>query len=168
MSLLNNVHACVCTHTRHPIRCTKDVLYPVGHLSLLCSYWTRNLRDFKASEQSANKRLLNMSATPADDVQTSPAWNCGCKYTTFFWYDQIKMPFMQISHKWHYVLLLITLAWIYYFLMIFSAICTAFKAAPLRIWSPTHQKVIPLAFAKSLRIRPTYTSSVPLKYNGIG
>ena len=38
-------------------------LYPVGHLSLLCSYWTRNLRDFKASEQSANKRLLNMSAT---------------------------------------------------------------------------------------------------------
>ena len=22
-----------------------------------------------------------MSATPADDVQTSPAWNCGCKGT---------------------------------------------------------------------------------------
>ena len=67
-------------HKRHK----RDNLYPVGHLSLLCSYWTRNLRDFKASEQSANKRLLNMSATPADDVQTSPAWNCGCKYTTFF------------------------------------------------------------------------------------
>ncbi len=25
-----------------------------------------------------------MSATPADDVQTSPAWNCGCKDTTKF------------------------------------------------------------------------------------
>ena len=23
-----------------------------------------------------------MSATPADDAQTSPAWNCGCKDTT--------------------------------------------------------------------------------------
>ena len=29
-----------------------------------------------------------MSATPADDAQTSPAWNCGCKYTTFFGYEQ--------------------------------------------------------------------------------
>ena len=67
-------------HNRHK----RDDLYPVGHLSLLCSYWTRNLRDFKASEQSANKRLLNMSATLADDAQTSPAWNCDRKYTTFF------------------------------------------------------------------------------------
>jgi hypothetical protein len=25
-----------------------------------------------------------MSATPADDVQTSPAWNCGCKGTIIF------------------------------------------------------------------------------------
>ena len=25
-----------------------------------------------------------MSATPADDAQTSPAWNCGCKGTTKF------------------------------------------------------------------------------------
>ena len=37
-----------------------------------------------------------MSATPADDAQTSPAWNCGCKYTTFFCHEQIKMPFMRI------------------------------------------------------------------------
>ena len=44
----------------------------------------RNLRDFIESEQSANKRLFNMSATPADDAQTSPAWNCDRKYTTFF------------------------------------------------------------------------------------
>ena len=25
-----------------------------------------------------------MSATQADDAQTSPAWNCGCKGTTKF------------------------------------------------------------------------------------
>ena len=60
----------MCAHTytlmAYQNRHKRDNLYPVGHLSLLCSYWTRNLRDFKASEQSANKRLLNMSATPAD------------------------------------------------------------------------------------------------------
>ena len=31
-----------------------------------------------------------MSATPADDAQTSPAWTCDCKYTTFFGYGQEK------------------------------------------------------------------------------
>ena len=41
-----------------------------------------------------------MSATPADDAQTSPAWNCGCKITIFFWIEQIKKPFMRILHKW--------------------------------------------------------------------
>ena len=36
-----------------------------------------------------------MSATPADDAQTSPAWNCGCKGSELFWIVQIKMPFMS-------------------------------------------------------------------------
>ena len=37
-----------------------------------------------------------MSATPADDVQTSPAWNCGCKITKLFWIEQEKSPFEVI------------------------------------------------------------------------
>lgn len=37
----------------------------------------------------------------------------------------------------------------------YSAICTAFSAAPLRIWSLTHQNVSPLSQVRSLRIRPT-------------
>ena len=41
-----------------------------------------------------------MSATPADDVQTSPAWNCDCKGSELFWIVQIKMPFMRFLHKW--------------------------------------------------------------------
>ena len=44
----------------------------------------RNLRDFYQSEQSANKRLLNMSATPADDVQTSPAQVHAAKVVNYF------------------------------------------------------------------------------------
>lgn len=35
------------------------------------------------------------------------------------------------------------------------AICTALRAAPLRIWSATHQKVSPLGEVRSRRIRPT-------------
>ena len=67
------------------IRYTKDVLYPVGHLSLLSPEDAlESCEVSKTSEQSVNKRLLNMSATPADDMQTSPAWNCDRKYTTFF------------------------------------------------------------------------------------
>ena len=31
-----------------------------------------------------------MSATPADDAQTSPAWNCGCKDTKKNRTEQIK------------------------------------------------------------------------------
>ena len=41
-----------------------------------------------------------MSAIPADDVQTSPAWNCDCKGSELFWIVQIKMPFMRFLHKW--------------------------------------------------------------------
>lgn len=40
-------------------------------------------------------------------------------------------------------------------LMRYSAICTAFSAAPFFIWSPTIQNVSPFSSAKSLRIRPT-------------
>ena len=36
-----------------------------------------------------------------------------------------------------------------------SAIWTALRAAPLRIWSPTIQMFMPLSQARSLRIRPT-------------
>ena len=36
------------------------------------------------SEQSANKRLFNMSATPADDVQTSLGAGSRCKGTIKF------------------------------------------------------------------------------------
>ena len=37
----------------------------------------------------------------------------------------------------------------------YSAICTAFSAAPLRIWSLTHQNVSPLGSEISSRMRPT-------------
>ena len=40
-----------------------------------------------------------------------------------------------------------------------SAICTALSAAPFLIWSLTNQRVKPLGWARSLRIRPTKTSS---------
>lgn len=50
----------------------------------------------------------------------------------------------------------------------YSAICTAFSAAPLRIWSLTHQNVSEFGSARSLRIRPTYTASTPAKGSGIG
>lgn len=36
-----------------------------------------------------------------------------------------------------------------------SAICTALRAAPLRIWSLTHQKASPLGLVTSRRMRPT-------------
>ncbi len=35
-----------------------------------------------------------MSATPADDVQTSPAWNCGCKGSEIFWIVQEMSDFL--------------------------------------------------------------------------
>ena len=50
----------------------------------------------------------------------------------------------------------------------YSAICTAFSAAPLRIWSLTHQNVSEFGSARSLRMRPTYTASTPAKGSGIG
>ena len=37
----------------------------------------------------------------------------------------------------------------------YSAICTAFSAAPFLIWSPTIQNVNPFSLLRSLRIRPT-------------
>lgn len=37
----------------------------------------------------------------------------------------------------------------------YSAICTALRAAPLRIWSPVSQSVLLLSSARSLRMRPT-------------
>ena len=49
-----------------------------------------------------------------------------------------------------------------------SAIWTAFVAAPLRSWSPTTQKVTPLALERSSRIRPTKQSSWPSTTTGIG
>src|SRR5690554_6515697 len=50
----------------------------------------------------------------------------------------------------------------------YSAICTAFSAAPFLIWSDTVQKVNPFSLAKSFRMRPTYTGSFPAKSSGIG
>ena len=50
----------------------------------------------------------------------------------------------------------------------YSAICTALRAAPLRIWSPESQKVSPLSSARSLRTRPTKTSSLPAVSSGMG
>ena len=43
----------------------------------------------------------------------------------------------------------------FFTLIRYSAICTAFNAAPFLIWSPTIQKVSPFSFVRSLRIRPT-------------
>ena len=37
----------------------------------------------------------------------------------------------------------------------YSAICTAFNAAPFLIWSPTIQNVNPFSLLRSLRMRPT-------------
>ena len=50
----------------------------------------------------------------------------------------------------------------------YSPICTAFKAAPLRIWSPESQKVRPFSSERSLRTRPTKTSSLPAVSRGMG
>ena len=73
----------------HAIATYKDIgldsLYPVGHLSLLSPEDAlESCEVSKTPEQSVNKRLLNMSATPADDVQTSPAWNRGANIQHFF------------------------------------------------------------------------------------
>ena len=48
------------------------------------------------------------------------------------------------------------------------AIWTAFSAAPLRIWSSTHQKEMPFSTLASRRTRPTYTSSEPASRPGMG
>ena len=53
-------------------------------------------------------------------------------------------------------------------LMRYSAICTALRAAPFFIWSLTSQKVIPLGLARSLRMRPTKTSSQFSWKSGMG
>ena len=52
--------------------------------------------------------------------------------------------------------------------MRYSAIWTALRAAPLRIWSPLSQKVRPFSSLKSLRTRPTNTSSLPAVSSGMG
>ena len=50
-----------------PNRHKRDNLYPVGHLSLLSPEDAlESCEVSKTSEQSVNKRLFNMSATPAD------------------------------------------------------------------------------------------------------
>ena len=67
-------------HNKHK----RDNLYPVGHLSLLSSETNGNLRDFDSSEQSVNKRLLNMSATLRQRCQTSLGAGSRCKGNTFF------------------------------------------------------------------------------------
>ncbi len=50
----------------------------------------------------------------------------------------------------------------------YSAICTALRAAPLRIWSLTHQKASPLGLERSCRMRPTCTGSLPERNSGMG
>lgn len=49
-----------------------------------------------------------------------------------------------------------------------SAIWTALRAAPLRIWSPVSQSVQLWSSARSLRMRPTKTSSLPADSRGMG
>jgi hypothetical protein len=49
-----------------------------------------------------------------------------------------------------------------------SAICTAFKAAPLSNWSPDTQKESPFSKAQSMRTRPTWQLSFPATLSGIG
>ena len=49
-----------------------------------------------------------------------------------------------------------------------SAICTALVAAPLRSWSPQHQRAIPFFSVISLRMRPTATVSKPPVKRGMG
>ena len=56
----------------------------------------------------------------------------------------------------------------YPFLIRSSAICTAFRAAPLRSWSPAMNRSRPLGWEISSRMRPTRTSSRPLAVKGIG
>ena len=50
----------------------------------------------------------------------------------------------------------------------FSAICTAFVAAPFRILSATTHRLTPLSTVSSLRILPTKTSSLFSAVNGMG
>src|SRR5437588_8484487 len=49
-----------------------------------------------------------------------------------------------------------------------SAICTAFSAAPLRRLSDTIQSASPWLVEGSSRMRPTYTSSLPATWCGVG
>ena len=72
-----------------PNRHKRDNLYPVGHLSLLSPDYSWSLRSFNRSEQSANKRLFNMSATHRQWCYISPAWDCDCKGTIKFAHLQI-------------------------------------------------------------------------------
>ena len=54
------------------------------------------------------------------------------------------------------------------FLIMYSAICRALSAAPLRIWSPQTQRFRPCSMDSSLRMRPTSTSFLPDVKSGIG
>ena len=74
----------LCIHKRAPNRYNKDSLHPVGHLSLLSPACYLKFARFQFARTERNKRLLNMSATPADDVQISPAWNCAAKVVNYF------------------------------------------------------------------------------------
>ena len=49
-----------------------------------------------------------------------------------------------------------------------SAIWTALVAAPLRIWSPQHQRFSPSSLTRSSRMRPTNTRSWSLVSSGVG
>src|SRR5690606_12352600 len=49
-----------------------------------------------------------------------------------------------------------------------SAICTAFSAAPLRIWSPTSQNASPGSRAPLAGTRPTATASCRVQVLGTG
>ena len=47
-------------------------------------------------------------------------------------------------------------------------IWTALAAAPLRIWSPQHQRVMPSSSMRSCRMRPTQTRSWSVVSSGVG
>lgn len=54
------------------------------------------------------------------------------------------------------------------YLIKYSAIWIALRAAPFQSWSPTHQNASPLSNALSIRIRPTPQFTLPAKSSGIG
>ena len=112
----------------------------------------KELRIFKAGELNSERYYLR--AIPA--AQLTIYENKGQVLTqnqagnTIKWIIKIRMSFLG-----HPLVFYSLFSYSAFSLIRYSAICTAFSAAPFLIWSPTIQNVNPFSLLRSLRIRPT-------------